>query len=63
MNRGAWWATVHGIAESRTQLCDYIQFSYIIMDQSFLSINKMSPFIQDNIYIVHSCFMVFLQIL
>ena len=22
MNRGAWWATVHGVAKSRTQLSD-----------------------------------------
>ena len=22
MDRGAWWATVHGVAKSRTQLCD-----------------------------------------
>ena len=23
MDRGAWWATVHGVAKSRTQLRDY----------------------------------------
>ena len=23
MDRGAWWATVHGVAKSRTQLSDY----------------------------------------
>ena len=23
MNRGAWWATVHGVAESRTRLSDF----------------------------------------
>ena len=23
MDRGAWWATVHGVAESRTQLSDF----------------------------------------
>ena len=22
MDRGAWWATVYGVAESQTQLCD-----------------------------------------
>ena len=22
MDRGAWWATVHGIAKSQTRLCD-----------------------------------------
>ena len=24
MDRGAWWATVHGVAKSRTQLSDFI---------------------------------------
>ena len=23
MNRGAWWAVVHGVAKSQTQLCDF----------------------------------------
>ena len=23
MNKGAWWATVHGVTESRTRLSDY----------------------------------------
>ena len=23
MDRGAWWATVHGVAKSQTQLSDY----------------------------------------
>ena len=23
MDRGAWWATVHGVAKSRTQLSDF----------------------------------------
>ena len=23
IDRGAWWATVHGVAKSRTQLSDY----------------------------------------
>ena len=27
MDRGAWWATVHGVAKSRTQLSD---FTFII---------------------------------
>ena len=28
MNRGAWWATVHGVAKSRTRLSDqHITFS------------------------------------
>ena len=27
MDGGAWWATVHGVAKSRTQLSDFIQIS------------------------------------
>ena len=27
MDRGAWWATVHGVAKSRTQLHDKAQYS------------------------------------
>ena len=26
MDRGAWWATVHGVAKSRTQLSDFTSF-------------------------------------
>ena len=26
MDRGAWWATVHGVAESRTRLSDFTSF-------------------------------------
>ena len=28
MDRGAWWATVHGVAKSQTRLSDFI-FSFI----------------------------------
>ena len=28
MDRGAWWATVHGVAKSQTQLSDF-HFSYM----------------------------------
>ena len=27
MDRGAWWARVHGVAESRTGISDYAQLS------------------------------------
>ena len=26
MDRGAWWATVHGVAKSRTQLSEHFYF-------------------------------------
>ena len=29
MDRGAWWATVHGVAKSQTQLSDFI-FTFIL---------------------------------
>ena len=29
MDRGAWWATVHGVIKSQTQLSDYAQYKYI----------------------------------
>ena len=28
MDRGAWWATVHGVAKSRTQLSDFTFYMY-----------------------------------
>ena len=27
MDRGAWWATVHGVAKSRTQLSNFTQLT------------------------------------
>ena len=36
MDRGAWWATVHGVAKSRTRLSDFIH-SFILVT-SFLFI-------------------------
>ena len=34
MEGGAWWATVHGVAKSRTRLSDYIHPSSIIISRS-----------------------------
>ena len=31
MDRGAWWATVHGVINSRTRLSDYAQNSTILL--------------------------------
>ena len=30
MDRGAWQATVHGVAKSRTRLSDYFYFLYVL---------------------------------
>ena len=37
MDRGAWWATVHGVAKSRTQLSDFIYLTYCNNSQHLLS--------------------------
>ena len=31
MDRGAWWATVHGVAKSRTRLSDFTHFTHIYL--------------------------------
>ena len=31
MDRGAWWATVHGVAKSRTQLSDYTTTTTLLL--------------------------------
>ena len=38
MNRGAWWATVHGVAKSRTWLSNYISISMSIYLSIYLHI-------------------------
>ena len=39
MDRGAWWATVHGVTKSRTQLSDFI-FTFMKAGGSFLFNNN-----------------------
>ena len=31
MDGGAWWATVHGVTKSRTQLIDFTFFSFFLL--------------------------------
>ena len=34
MDRGAWWAAVHGVAKSRTQLSDFpFTFHFLALDK------------------------------
>ena len=33
MDRGAWWATVHGVAKSRTRLRDFTFFLSFFLEQ------------------------------
>ena len=37
MDRGAWWATVHGVAKSQTRLSDYTQVN--LSDPKVLPMN------------------------
>ena len=34
MDRGAWWATVHGVTKSRTQLSDFISLHFTLCSYS-----------------------------
>ena len=36
MDRGAWWATVHGVAETQTQLCD-VEHLFMCLMAIFMS--------------------------
>ena len=38
MDRGAWWATEHGVAESWAQLRDYTTVIYSLTDAALLSL-------------------------
>ena len=42
MDRGAWWATVHRVAKSRTQLSDYAQTSHLKCTVQRFSVNLPS---------------------
>ena len=33
MDRGAWWATVHGVSKSQIQLSDYAQTSETLLEK------------------------------
>ena len=44
MDRGAWWATVHGVAKNRTQLSDFTFTFTIVFD-----VNTLNPQQNDNI--------------
>ena len=37
MDGGAWWATVHGVAKSRTQLSDFTSLCQIVIEFSMSS--------------------------
>ena len=45
MNRGAWWAAVHGVARARNDLATYHNHQAILQ---FFQLN-------DGVYFVHAC--------
>ena len=38
MDGGAWWATVHGVAKSRTRLSDFTSLQYNLTNKSLVGI-------------------------
>ena len=50
MDGGAWWATVHGVAKSRTQLSDFTSVDILYIIDVNIMYNK-SIYNNNNIYI------------
>ena len=44
MDRGAWWATVHGVSKSRTQLSDFT-FTFTLGSKGVCKMLQMPPLI------------------
>ena len=53
MDGGAWWATVHGVAKSRTRLSDFtFTFKYmetLIVDQGYMEMFVMWTFLVPSV--------------
>ena len=43
MDRGAWWAAVHGVAKSRTQLSDFTFFHFQTLSRRIISLPILLP--------------------
>ena len=54
MDGGAWWATVHGVAKSRTQLSDFTSLSQSVRTL-FLTLQAHSLYHRFNEDFIHSC--------
>ena len=42
MDRGAWWATVHGVTKSQTQLSDQVQHTAQVENAGFSAFSQRS---------------------
>ena len=53
MDRGAWWATVHGVAKSRTRLSDFTftlkYMETLIVDQGYMEMFVMWTFLVPSV--------------
>ena len=61
MDREAWRAAIHGVAESRTRLSDWTELNWKIALQKELSFKFKKPTYEKShqaIYIIKMCFMV-----
>ena len=43
MDRGAWWATVHGVAKSRTRLSDFTSLGHSLVNRISTLMKAVSP--------------------
>ena len=43
MDRGAWWATIHGVAKSQTQLSDFTSLSFYYTQVSVRTFGGLDP--------------------
>ena len=52
MDRGAWWATVHGVAKSQTRLSDFIFLSFTFWYRISLFYLKYTPLTYERIMVL-----------
>ena len=50
MDRGAWWATVHGVAKSRTQLSHYTNTS-VLQEKKVLEMEESDGHTTMSVYL------------
>ena len=41
MDRGAWWATVHGVTKSRTRLSDFTHISHVAIGENAILVDDI----------------------